>query len=277
MACNYPIPAMKKESGEITLHPPLGNANLEIPCGTCMGCRANKANEWAQRAQHEAKMHKNNIFATLTYNNENTPPDGALYIPDLQRFWKRLRKKTNTKLRYLACGEYGDTTGRPHYHALIFGLKFEDQKKAGKKIEISETLNKIWQKGECRIGEITQASARYVAKYQIKQRNKTYINEDGIILQKPFLHMSRKPPIGTEWLKKYEPDIANGYIINEGNKHKIPRAYMKYLEKNNPETAEEIKYKIEQHNITHQGDKNTKERREAREEIMIKTTKTRKI
>jgi hypothetical protein len=42
---------------------------------------------------------------------------------------KRLRKKIQPlKIRFFHCGEYGDKTRRPHYHALIFGYGFPDKK-----------------------------------------------------------------------------------------------------------------------------------------------------
>ena len=63
------------------------------------------------------------MFLTLTYNDDNLPSDVGLHKDDLQRFFKRLRKALDTKkIRYFACGEYGDTTSRPHYHAIVFGL-----------------------------------------------------------------------------------------------------------------------------------------------------------
>jgi hypothetical protein len=31
------------------------------------------------------------------------------------------------KVRFFHCGEYGDLTRRPHYHALIFGYDFPDR------------------------------------------------------------------------------------------------------------------------------------------------------
>lgn len=130
------------------------------PCGSCIGCRLDKARDWAVRCVHEASMHKENCFITLTYNDKNLPKDKSINKDELQRFFKRLRKfiaypgtmplfdnamriqyyrkKSHPKygqakvqdvyreIKYYAAGEYGDRLGRPHYHACIFGYAFKD-------------------------------------------------------------------------------------------------------------------------------------------------------
>ena len=65
----------------------------QIGCGRCEECRIAKANEWATRMTEEAKLHKENCFITLTYNNENPPKYKSLIKKELQDFFKRLRKK----------------------------------------------------------------------------------------------------------------------------------------------------------------------------------------
>lgn len=75
-------------------------------------------------------------FVTLTYDDEHLPKNFGLQPKDLQDFWKRLRKNLGSygvKIKYRACGEYGDkekkyigsngvALGRPHYHAIVYGL-----------------------------------------------------------------------------------------------------------------------------------------------------------
>lgn len=91
---------------------------LQVPCGKCIGCKSDKAMMWSIRCYHEASLHERNAFVTLTY--EDAPP--ALVKEDLQKFFKRARHSFD--FRYFACGEYGEATHRPHYHALIFGQDF---------------------------------------------------------------------------------------------------------------------------------------------------------
>ena len=116
------------------LHP----GAVSIPCGHCIGCRLDYSRSWADRMMLELDHHNGKaIFVTLTYDNENVPFTEedefglfgwfSLWKPDLQKFFKRLRKKYKDKeVRYYAAGEYGSNTFRPHYHAIIFGLSLED-------------------------------------------------------------------------------------------------------------------------------------------------------
>ena len=115
---------------------------VEIPCGKCIGCRLAYSRMWADRCIAEATLHEDNFFVTLTYNDENLPivadPETGeikknihtLDKRDVQLFFKRLRKNYpyENNLRFFMAGEYGSTTARPHYHALIFGLKLDDLK-----------------------------------------------------------------------------------------------------------------------------------------------------
>lgn len=178
---------------------PLKEKVYTIPCGKCRGCRISKAKDWAIRAVAELKAHKKAAFLTLTYNNENLPKKRSLQKKDLQNFWKRLRK-SNEKIRYLACGEYGPRTKRPHYHAIVFGYWPEDAKFYNTNITnddlfTSKKLNSIWQKGYVIVGRVTYKSAAYVARYVYKKAFGTDINtKKG--QEKEFVLTSRKPGLG---------------------------------------------------------------------------------
>ena len=100
---------------------------VTVPCGRCTSCRLEHSRQWAVRCMHEAQMHEGNSFITLTYAPEHLHEDYSVHKKELQKFFKRLRKNTGIKLRYFACGEYGDENRRPHYHAIIFGYDFPDK------------------------------------------------------------------------------------------------------------------------------------------------------
>ena len=201
---------------------------IAIPCGKCEQCRAAQAAEWGTRAIIETKAHKENCFTTLTYNNENLPKKRTLQKKELQKFWKRLRKNTKKKIRYLACGEYGPKTKRPHYHAIIFGyipkdLKFKKITKQKDTLYTSKEIEKIWGKGYAIVGNATEESAAYVARYTTKKLNTTITIKRN--REKEFIVMSRKPAIGS-WVyenkKEWEKIIRNrGIIIKTKGKTKI--------------------------------------------------------
>lgn len=175
-----------KNMNRVSFHKIDGWIEHKIPCGHCLGCRLDHANEWATRAFCEATLHNENCFITLTYNNENLPINDKNYktlvLRDYQLFFKRLRKyiweKEEKRIRYIICGEYGPKGGRPHYHALIFGWKPKDLEvfkqytpKAGRH-DIgykSKTVQKIWGKGFIVVGDVTYESACYVARYVQKK------------------------------------------------------------------------------------------------------------
>lgn len=247
MACYYPTPATHDPAtGSIQLWPPAGTANTELPCGACLGCKTDRALDWAHRSHHEASRWEHNCFLTLTYDQEHCP-DG-LVPTDLQAFIKRLRHhhrratpgclRSPGQLRYLACGEYGDRRGRPHYHLCLFNCRFNDTHQVGKDLYESDLVTHLWPYGQHRIGELTAASANYVAQYTLKKIGTAYADPDGVVMQPPFLRASLKPAIGATWLQIFHRDVTHGYLVYDGTPGRIPRTYQKYLDKHYPQLAE---------------------------------------
>ena len=222
---------------------------LTVPCGNCAGCRKQRSIEWGIRCYHESKLHEQNSFVTLSYDRKHLPANYMLNHKHFQDFMKRLRKNTGLKIRYLMCGEYGEQKGRCHYHALLFGIDFPDMYfwksgKYGHHIYRSETLEKIWGKGECPIGEVTFASSQYVAKYINKPQfvmNALLKKEDFI---QPYNQSSRRPGLGIGYLEKHFNEFYKiDAIVIDGNKYSIPRAYDKWMQNNCPWMLKEAKRK----------------------------------
>ena len=92
-----------------------------IPCGQCSGCRLDRSADFAVRCVHESRMHNKNCFITLTYDDDHLPKYDDLVYDHFQSFMKNLRHECPPGLKFYMCGEYGDKTQRPHYHALVFG------------------------------------------------------------------------------------------------------------------------------------------------------------
>lgn len=173
-----------------------------IPCNTCAGCRTDQANDWATKAYMESQNWPQNAFLTLTYNDDNLPAKKSLQKADLQKFWKRLRKHINQKIKYMACGEYGTTTNRPHYHAAVFNYWPNDCKTYktnanGDQLYTSEQLNRIWGLGYVIIGRLTYQSAAYIARYVFKKSYgdyKKFTNKEN-----EFITASKRPAIAKNW------------------------------------------------------------------------------
>lgn len=228
---------------------------LKVPCRRCVGCRIDRSKAWALRVMHEASMHQANCFLTLTYDEANLPSDGSLRYSDVQLFLKRMRKRVG-RFRYYLCGEYGDTTWRPHYHLCIFGYDFPDrrtysQSESGEWSYSSAILDSLWGRGQCTVGNLTLQSASYVARYCLKkvvgdlaEGHYSHVDSDGVIHRRAaeFNCMSLKPGIGSAWLDQFGGDVFNrDYVAtNDGRQHAVPAYYLKRLKKANPDEHERI-------------------------------------
>lgn len=289
MPCYYPIPARQEGQSQPKLWP-LEQANLSLPCGNCIGCKSARASMWAQRCTHEASQWENNIFVTLTYDDNHLPWHGYLEPTHLTLFFKRLRQRVTRdpkrfrtdprrSPRYFACGEYGDTTGRAHYHAIIFNLECTDRHTVGKDLYASDTLRELWPHGDHKYGSFTAGAANYIAQYTLKRQRRTrwaieneegYADADGVFIpkQEPFLRMSLRPAIGADWLERYGHDLAKGYVVSDGNRLPVPRTYLEKLKLQNTELAKTIVHRKIMHIRNNpREDTNNPERRKAAERI----------
>lgn len=195
---------------------------------------------------------------------------------------KRLRKRVG-KLRFFACGEYGDATLRPHYHILLFGYDFSDRKPwrkspSGHVLYRSAKLEALWPLGNCEVGALTPDSAGYVARYCLKKINGKQASEhyrrihpltgEVVQVRPEFICMSTKPGIGAEWYDKYSGDaFPSDFVVVDGKKKPVPRYYAKKLAVTAPEELERIKLR-RIGNARRNKPNNTPERLAVREEVM---------
>jgi len=178
----------------------------------------------------EMQSHETSSFITLTYSNENLPVRGSdergiLVKSDLQNFFKRLRKKRKGKrIKYYACGEYGDIGSRPHYHAVLFSES-----------TTKEELEEIWQLGRCDTGTATEQSIRYVAGYVSKKLGLTdYYNTDR---PAPFQICSQG--MGLQWAaENFVEVLRDGCLTYKGKSLPVPRLYVDLYQKLYPEETE---------------------------------------
>ena len=98
--CLHPITAWRskvrsangKRGLVFDVHAGFVDQPVDIACGQCQECRLQKARDWAMRCNHEAAMHQDNCFVTLTYDDVNLPKYGSLEPDHLSTFMKDLRE-----------------------------------------------------------------------------------------------------------------------------------------------------------------------------------------
>lgn len=267
-------------------------------------------------------MHENNCFITLTYNNENLPEDLGLLHDDYKTFDKALRyhlserkinpdtgrlKRYYHPFKYYMCGEYGyvrdpithepledslgrKIIGRPHYHACLFNVDFDDKwlwrERDGIPLYRSPTLEKLWTKGYSSIGAVTFESAAYIARYCTKKINgereeelchlglKHYerLTENGeIIAVKPeYTNMSRRRGIGLDFFETYGKSdiIPHDSVIVRGKEMQPPRYYTNLIERDDPETFLRIKNKRKRQQEL-RADDNTQDRLDDKRKVKL--------
>lgn len=256
---------------------------FQVPCGQCVGCRLERSRQWAVRCMHEAQLYERNCFITLTYSPDNLPEGNTLVLKHFQDFMKRLRFKSGSSgIRFFHCGEYGETLGRPHYHACLFNYDFSDkvlykQTAQGLNLYVSESLKDLWKFGFSTIGDVTFQSAAYVARYVMKKRTGVdavkhyeFVDEvTGQVFQrKPeYVTMSRRPGLGAGFVSKYMSDVyPDDFVLVNGVKARPPRFYDGQYELTDAHAFEELK-RDRVRNARRHADNNTPDRLKVREEV----------
>lgn len=181
---------------------PFVSAGIAFGCGQCMPCRYNRRRIWQHRIMIECGQHSDNAFVTLTYSDDKLPPLDSLVPRDIQLFLKRLRERVNpSRFRFFAVGEYGDETGRPHYHVGLFGFRScsYGQSRYSKRVVSCcywcDLVRDTWGKGNVYLGKMESDSAGYICGYVVKKM--TGKDDPRLRGRFPeFARMSLKPGIG---------------------------------------------------------------------------------
>lgn len=185
-----------------------------VPCGYCRHCLQLKRMDWCFRLSEEQRVSRSSYFLTLTYAED----PGDLVPKDLQDWLKRLRRFQDgcydglLPVRYYNVGEYGERTGRAHYHSIIFNL-------------IPDTvlaLPRLWGHGHVHVGKVSEASIGYVTSYVINR-----FNSPG--REPPFATMSKKPGLGNCYLTpsmvEFHRDGNVDFVSRNGRKAHMARYY----------------------------------------------------
>lgn len=200
----------------VTLGPALVDP-VPIPCGHCWQCRLDAAKNWTIRGVLEAQYHSHCYFVTLTYDDEHLKFDDSgqaiLDFEDHQKFLKRFRKavasycklpQRKVKVRFLGCGEYGETTGRPHLHYILYMDVPLPLKQSGINHFHCDLLDDTWPFGVHDISNCEPGCIAYVAGYVVKKAKA----DNSMFSVAPFRTCSRKPGLGRDYFEKH-PDMLD--------------------------------------------------------------------
>jgi len=231
---------------------------MAVACRQCLSCRLSRAQGWAVRCMHERIDHPSACFLTMTYDDKHLPGQ-SLVKDEMAKFFKRLRKNTNLQgLKYLYCGEYGSSTRRPHYHAILFGTDFFEDRKfykrsySGHPLFNSPALSDAWQyRGHAVIGSVTFDSAAYVARYVVDKVNGAAADDhysvvdastgEVISIIPEFAVPSRRPGLGNLWIQQHWRHVAHlDGCVSQGSVVPVPEYYNKWIKANQPDAYNEL-------------------------------------
>ena len=175
---------------------------INLPCGKCLLCRKRRAQEIAIRALFEIKSYdplQQHSFITLTVDDDHMKevfPGARLQHRPFQLFMKRLRKR-GIDVRYLMCGEYGEKTHRPHYHAVLFGWYPSDSYfDACGCYHGSKMLEQLWPFGHLTVDRVNENRVFYVSGYTLKFGSDQE-------RWRPYVRWSRRPGLGSKYIDDF--------------------------------------------------------------------------
>lgn len=168
--------------------------DIDASCRKCEACRKAKRRHWVGRINAEASTSDSVTFATFTYGDGDTNDAYFLHYEDLQKCFKRLRRR-GFRFKYVAVGEYGSKKERAHFHALIFWSGKEPGVVYDRHVYYKhpwKPSQNFWPHGFLQFERprSRQASAAYIMKYLEKDDT-------------ACLKYSKAPPLGSDYLIEY--------------------------------------------------------------------------
>lgn len=228
-------------------YPPSFLEEVAFRCGKCFNCLKFRSSVLLARCVAESRMHDDNAFVTLTVDDDHIQdvfPGLSLRHKPFQDFFKRLRKRVGSGVKYLMCAEYGELSLRPHYHALIFGvspyLYDKPSKSKFKPIRFDNPVfSDSWGFGNVYVGTLTPASAAYCSGYTLKQytlgRDDLFYATLGIAPE--YIKWSRRPGLGSTYFDKFDifADDGCGVPLDDGRRLFAGRYYLDWLRLHSPD------------------------------------------
>lgn len=199
---------------------------VPIPCGKCMCCRIDIQKKLVDRMFCAYYSHPTSAFVTFTYDDKHLfyPFEGSLNPSlskdDVHLYLDNIRHRLkNTDFEYFICGEYGDSFGRPHYHALFFGLDYQLYK---------NFFENSWKKGSVKVLPCDSKCFRYVSKY---------VTKDGFYNDSQYFDYGLTPPFHTysrglgvsQFISHQDEICKNGFFVLNSRKIFVNKYYFNKL------------------------------------------------
>lgn len=235
------------------LHPVFRDRGDIISCGKCIPCKIKRRAIWSVRMMDELTTSSGASFVTLTYDDRHIlrSPSlithaGTLSKHHLQVFFKRLRRRRGKDglkepIKYYACGEYGDTTNRPHYHAIIFNCDSAYLNRYPRDDDPRKLLDILWHHGvRNEASTVTEGRIQYVAGY-IEKKLFGELGERAYRDVEPPFQISSNG-IGKEFaLRNYEQILYDAVIKIRDKSVPVPAKYFDWISQVYPNEVEGVK------------------------------------
>ena len=206
---------------------------MHVRCKQCLQCRILKHSQLRSRMILEKLMVSSAQFLTLTY--EDAPE--KLDYTHIQTFLRKLRKQSRNEgcrlpIRYFCVGEYGEKSGRGHYHLALYNHR---------SLATGQSHIEQWPHGHAFTGTLTNSAASYIGRYSMK----FMFEEDSD--HPPFARWSLKPALGACGMRYIVDYMAKNSIRIPENFNQMEfNGDMLFLDKAMLDVAKE---RFEQHGI----------------------------
>lgn len=200
---------------------------VPVPCGHCLVCRLSYQTMAIDRMFCEWSLHDVSAFVTFTYDDSHLKYNNGSFNPtlsklDVKSYLDKIRRKLKgVYFAYYLAGEYGDKLGRPHYHAIFFGLDYQAH---------SKFFRDSWPHGSVKVLPVQPTAFRYVAKYIVATESPEYRDSHyfDLGIEPPFRRMSRGLGLGV-YRQHIDEIVDHGYFIHRGRRISINRYYFNKL------------------------------------------------
>lgn len=233
MKCYNPLTITKNL--DYNLYP----RGIEVRCGKCLNCLADRAMTKGMRVMHEAEADKEYkiYFLTFTYDDKHVKRvNGYMTLSKkdtrkkrdkiysrLYRKAKKHNKEYHKMYKYMIAGEYGEKgTERPHYHMVLLIKKY--------KSKILHEFIKEFKGGRYEVEEAeTKKAIFYTSGYTAKKiGQRAKIKE----IEEPFIMCSKG--LGKNWaLKNARMLLGRGYcyipVAKGVGKKEVPKIYTDWI------------------------------------------------